>query len=61
MVTKSNIETDKIEYEIYKLTNEYTYSNNTLEEDFEMVSGRWNLKLFYEDKMILDKTFVLMD
>lgn len=61
MITEKGRTFDKIEYEIDKLTNEYTYSSYLIEESYEMIPGDWNLKLYYENKMLLDKTFVLLN
>lgn len=61
MTTEKKRKFDKIEYEIDKPTNAYTYSSYSLEKSYEMIPGDWNLKLYYENKMLLDKTFVLLN
>lgn len=52
---------EKVEYKIDKYTNQYTYSNYTLEEPYEMLPGKWNIKILYRDKVILDKNFYLVE
>ncbi len=52
---------DMIKYDIEKYTNQYTYSNYTLEADYEMIPGKWNVKIFNKDKMLLDKDFYLIE
>jgi len=52
---------DKTEYYINKLTNEYTYSNYTLENDYEMIEGKWNISIFYKSKELLNKNFMLIN
>jgi hypothetical protein len=52
---------EKVEYKIDKYTNQYTYSNYTLEEPYEMLPGKWNVKILYGQKVILDKNFYLIE
>lgn len=52
---------EKAEYNIDKYTNQYTYSNYTIEEPYEMLPGKWNLKIRYGNKEILDKNFYLVE
>jgi len=49
----------KSEYIISKVTNEYTYSSYEINEEFEMIAGDWILQLFYQEKLILHKKFML--
>ena len=60
MTNKDGIVFSKSEYLIDKLTNEYTYSSYELIENFEMQEGEWMLELFYEEKSILKKIFILI-
>lgn len=52
---------EKVEYQIDKYTNQYTYSSYTLEEPYEMLPGKWNLKILYGDNLLLDKNFYLVE
>ena len=52
---------EKAQYHIDKYTNQYTYSNYTIEEQSEMLPGKWNIKILYKDKIILDKDFYLVE
>lgn len=61
MTTNQGKKYEKIEYEIDKYTNQYTYSNYTLEEPYEMIPGKWNIKLVYNGGTILDKDFYLIE
>lgn len=51
---------EKVEYQIDKYTNQYSYSNYTLEEPYEMLHGKWNVKILYKNKVLLDKNFYLL-
>lgn len=52
---------EKIEYKIDKYTNQYSYSNYTLEEPYEMIPGKWNIKIVHQAKIILNKDFYLIE
>jgi hypothetical protein len=60
MVNKEGKTFYQTEYFINKLTNEYTYSNYTLENDYEMLEGKWNISLFYDTKELINKNFTLI-
>lgn len=51
----------KVDYEIEKYSNQYTYSNYTLEEPYEMLPGRWNIQIIYNDNLLLNKNFYLVE
>lgn len=48
-----------IKYFIDIETNFVNSSNYTLEQDFEIVKGEWELIIYYENKVIYDRKFVL--
>lgn len=50
-----------LKYDIEKYTNQYTYSNYTLEDNYEMIPGKWNLKILYGNTELLNKTFYLKE
>ncbi len=59
MINQDGKSFDRTEYYINKLTNEYTYSNYTLENNYEMIEGKWNISIFYKSKELLNKNFIL--
>ncbi|MEI7597528.1 MAG: DUF3859 domain-containing protein [Bacteroidota bacterium] len=50
----------KITYDTVKLTNEYSYSNYTLETDNELVKGKWTFVLSYKGRKLYEKSFILI-
>lgn len=60
MINKNGKMFEKVAYKIKKYTNQYTYSNYTLEEPNEMLAGDWNLKILYNDQILLNKNFHLI-
>lgn len=61
MTNDQGVGFDKVSYDIEKYTNQYTYSNYTLEEPYEMLPGKWNIQILYNDKVLLDKNFYLIE
>ncbi len=52
---------DLAKYNIEKYTNQYTYSNYTLEDDYEMIPGKWNIKILFNNEELLNKDFYLIE
>jgi hypothetical protein len=49
----------EVRYEISKPTNEPTYSFYELESQYELVKGEWIYQMFYQEKKIFEKKFLL--
>jgi hypothetical protein len=49
----------EVRYKISKPTNEPTYSLYELESQYELVKGEWMYQMFYQEKKIFEKKFLL--
>jgi len=48
-----------IKYRIYLPTNFVNNGNYSLEKEFEIIKGEWVLNIYYEDKVIYNRKFIL--
>jgi hypothetical protein len=55
---KGNVFTE-VRYPMHKQTNEKSYSNYTLEKNFEIVKGKWTFIMLHEGKEIFRRDFYL--
>jgi hypothetical protein len=49
----------KMKYETSRGTNEVTFSAYRIEEDFEAVAGKWIFRLYYNDRIVYQRQFIL--
>ena len=49
----------ELNYIINRWTNDSINSNYVFEKEWELVKGKWIFKMYYKDKLLIEKTFIV--
>jgi hypothetical protein len=59
MINEKGESFDKLEYTIEKPTNDSRWSTYKFDKDFEIIKGQWIFQVFYGDKKLYERTFLV--